>query len=361
MDIPKLFDLIPSERKRKPIPEHIVQKALRQVDKIKQIPYKQARYSKLFWRHNPYVDDCLRIDLPILRVETLRPVKDVRNNVIFYDPKKFRHEKMRVIKDSCVVVHGDEIVMVYVNSKTDAAILKACERLEALGKQMEKYYPVKNHTFYSGLFDKPSLEWRYYGKNWMDGMIRYLHKGYGKNLFTYQPRSPQAYDDPDFLYNLVYSYCALYELEKRYAPAIARYRYDKAKNVNFPKVFPNVPLEYHCATSCGASVDFASALHGDSGVVGITETIFWTKPKRGGLQYFVSPSLGLVFDLTEHNAIILQPPNIPHGTVHTKNHGGYGFVNITKANAIAQTPFTSAWYDKWNSYLSSAQAQRDFA
>lgn len=361
MDVNKLFETIPLERRRKPLPQHIVNKVITEVKKLRRIKYKKAKYQGLFWKHNPNKEDCLIIDLPVIEVETLRPVPDVRKNAIFYDDKKLEKENMILINESCVVVHKDEIMMVYVNSKTDKALLKATEKLEALGKQMEEYYPVKSHTFYSGMFEKQDTTWRYYGKNWMDGMIRVLDGRYGKNIFKYQPRNPQAFKDEDFLFNLVYSYCALYEMEKRYAPAIAKYRYDKANKVGFPKVFPNVPLEYHCSTSCGGSVDFASALHGDSGIIGITETIIWTKPKKNEKQYFVSPSLGLVFDLTEHNSIILQPPDIPHGTVQTNNHGGYGFVNITKANCVADTEFTKKWYDKWRRYLTSKQAEKDFS
>ena len=360
MNIKELFATIPLERRRKPLPPDIIKKVIFEVNKIKKIPYKQASYKGLFWKNNPYKDDVLKIDLPVIEIESLKKVEDVRENVIFYDEKRIKKEKLKIVKDSCVVVHKGEIMIVYINSKTDKALLKATEKLEELGSMMDKYYPVKSHTFYSGMFEKTDTTWRYHGKNWMDGMIRYLDSRYGKNKFTYQPRNPEAFKDKEFLFNLVYSFSALYELEKRYAPAIAKYRFDKANKAGFPRVFPNLPLEYHCSTSCGSSLDFASSLHGDSGIVGITETIIWTKPTKGEKQYFVSPSLGLVFDLSEYNAIILQPPDIPHGTVQTENHGGYGFVNITKANCVADAEYTKEWFEEWDRYLGSKECQKDF-
>ena len=66
-------------------------------------------------------------------------------------------------------------------------------------------------------------------------------------------------------------------------------------------------------------------------------------------------------NLTKHNCIILQPPKIPHGTVNSGNHNGYGYVNITKQNLIAKTDLNKEWYKKWSSYLSSQQAQKDFS
>ena len=80
----------------------------------------------------------------------------------------------------------------------------------------------------------------------MDGMIRYF-KGsenkQGGTVISYQPRKVEADDDEEFLFNLIYTYCSLYELEKRYCPDIARYRFELARDAGYVGAFPNVPLE----------------------------------------------------------------------------------------------------------------------
>jgi hypothetical protein len=237
---------------------------------------------------------------------------------------------------------------------------------------MKKYYPVKAKTFYTPFKfsgSNPSAEEkkavtefkkkhvstdRYSGKNWMDGMIRYhvgLKDKKGGNIIAYQPRKLEANYDDDFLYNLVYSYCALYELEKKYCPAVAMYRFALAKEADFVGALPNVPLFRHCATGLGGSLDFASSIHDDSGIKGLSETIIWTKCNEGEHQLFVCPPIKMCFDLSAHPAVIFQPPKIPHGTVSSGNHGGYGFVNITKQNLVAKTELTKYYYKVWKKYL----------
>jgi hypothetical protein len=231
-----------------------------------------------------------------------------------------------------------------------------------------EYYPVKADTFYTpfkltksgaskkekddaNAFKRKNMATaRYTGKNWMDGMIRYFQgkaNKQGGTMITYQPRKPEADDDDDFLFDLVYTYSALYELEKRYTPDIAKYRLELAKKAEFVGAFPNVPLDRHCATGVGASLDFASAIHNDSGISGLSETIIWNLPVEGKKQYFISPTISLVFDLSKHKAIIFQPPKIPHSTVSTGNHQGIGLVNISKANLLADTDLNKKWFSIW--------------
>jgi hypothetical protein len=114
---------------------------------------------------------------------------------------------------------------------------------------------------------------------------------------------------------------------------------------------PNVPLNRHCATGLGASLDFSSAIHNDSGMSGLTETIIWDLPATGEKQYFISPTIKLVFNLTKHRAIIFQPPKVPHSTLSTGDHKGVGLVNITKANLVSDTKLTKDWYDVWRKHL----------
>jgi hypothetical protein len=187
----------------------------------------------------------------------------------------------------------------------------------------------------------------------MDGMIRYYLSNSTPTgtMISYQPRKPEAMEDEDFLFYLVYSYCALYELEKRYCPDVAKYRYELAKGAGFVGAFPNVPLDRHCATGVGASFNFASSIHNDSGMAGMSETIIWTLPEKPNKQYFISPTLKMVFDLSTENAVIFQPPKIPHSTASTGEHKGYGFVNITKANLVGETAITKHYYDLWRKSL----------
>ena len=377
MSVNKLFSELSVERKRKNIPKNIVDKALREVDKIKKIKYPKRNWD-FFWGDNPNKEYPLIIDLPHIELKELKPYKkNFVDNVVFYDEKKVKKENLKYVDKSCVITYKGEILIVYITAEYDKAITKATERLEQLGVGMEKYYPVKDSSFYtpfqlvnskqdiakSLVYNREQKSKpRYYGKNWMDGQIKYFKGGTGDvtgTIISYQPRKPEAYDDEEFLYNLVFSYCSLYELEKRYAPAVAKWRLELAQDAHKVPAIPGVPLDRHPATGCGASLNFASAIHNDSGMNGLTETIFWNTPSKGNKQYFVSPQIGCVFDLTKHNAVILQPPKIPHGTLNSGNHQAYGYVNITKQNLVAKTDLNREWYEKWKTYLNSQKSKKD--
>lgn len=338
------FNTIKSNRQRKAIPTKVIKKAITEVNKIKKIPFSTASYPDLYWGKNPYLGNPVAINLPVISKKKLIDVpEDFRDKPVFYDKKKAKSQNIKFKKDSCIVEHNGEVMIVYVTEKTDRAITKATERIPSLIKKIEKYYPVKAQTFYTPYtlikgggtaeqklqfyreLKKAQNDARYTGKNWMDGMIYYFcgcKNTKGAVYITYQPRNPDADNDEEFLFDLIYTYMALYELEKRYAPDVAKYRYELAKNSGFPGAFPGVPLKYHCSTGVGASMDFASSIHNDSGMSGLTETIIWTKPKKGSEQYFISPTIKMAFDLTNERAIILQPPRIPHSTVQTGNHQG---------------------------------------
>jgi len=367
-----LFKNLDEKRKREPIPQRVLSKVFKEVDKIKKIPFKKKDWKGLHWGENPHTDNPFTIDIPQIEVETMAYKKNFVDKPVFYDEKMIKKEGIKYVNKSCIVTYKGEIVCVYITEDTDKAITKATEKLIPLGEQFSKYYPVKPHSFYSSfrlLGPDPSKEEkqkaqaytkahqaedRYTGYNWMDGMIRYhigLKNKQGGNMIAYQPRKVEANDDEDFLYNLVYTYSALYELEKRYCPDIATYRLELAKNAGFVGAFPNTPLERHCATGVGASLDFSSSIHNDSGMSGLSESIIWSKCAKGKHQLFVSPSIKLVFDLSTKNAIIFQPPKIPHGTVSTGDHNGYGFVNITKQNLVVETETTKAYYDLWRKDL----------
>lgn len=367
--IQTLFKDIKPPRQRKKIPKAIVDRAIREVNKIKKIPYAKASYPDLYWGDNPYRENPIDIKLPVVSKDKLIPVpENFLKKAVFYDEKKTKSQKIEIAKTSRIVEHNGEIMVVYITAKTDRAITKATERVDALAKKMELYYPVKEGTFYTPFvltkgdatdaekkeatkFKKEaSKENRYEGRNFMDGMIKYflgLKGSKGGTMVSYQPRNPDAENDNEFLFDLIYTYMALYELEKRYAPDVAKYRLELAKNAGFPGAFPGVPLDYHPSTGVGASIDFSSAIHNDSGLSGLTETIIWNKPKQGAKQYFISPTIKMAFDLIGEKAIILQPPKIPHSTIKTGNHQGIGLVNITKSNLVAKTEINEDYYNLW--------------
>jgi len=369
--IETLFNELRPERKREKLPKSVIDKVIKDINKIKKIPYKKKDWKDLFWSKNPYENNgALTIDIPRVEIKEVKN-KDWKGKVVFYTPERCVKEGFKFINKSCVITHNGEILAVYIKGETDDAVNVAVKSLRRMIDKVEVYYPVKEKTFYSGFKltrgsaterEKKEATYqtqsrkekdKYQGKNWLDGMIKYFKGtsgGHTGTIVTYQPREVDAIKDKEFLYDLVYSYGALHELEKRYSPAIANYRYELAKNANFPSAFPNFPLEKHPATTCGSSVDFASAIHNDSGLEGVTESIIWNKCREGEHQFFVSPDIKIVFDLSKDNALILQPPKIAHGTINTGNHGGIGIVNITKENLVNETELNKLYYSLHKKY-----------
>ena len=368
------------ERKRETAPHSVVAKAEAAVRKLESIPYKKMsaeKASHLHWGENPNDAQSVLIDLPIVDVETLR-IRDVRNHTIYHTPTSLKNEGFKIFDKGCIVTHKGEILTIYITGADDRAVRECAKQMNKLIDQMKAYYPRKAATFYSG-FDlvadkakraakkaerakktKGSPE-KYHGWNALDGMIRHFTAVQHGNVYSYHPRNPIAAFDNDFLFNLIYTYNAIYALEKRYAPAVAQYRYDKAHNVDKAPAIPGDPLKALPATSLGASEDFASALHDDSGIKGITESIVWSKVKPGEKSYFVNDQTKMAFDLSKDNAMIMIPPKCSHGTANTGDHGGCGFVIITKANQVWDTADNRNWQKLWRDYASSAAAKNDFA
>ena len=371
-----IFRDLPQSRKRQIFPKHIKTKVIEELDKLNSIPLKTQEWKNIYWKDTP-TGIPLTIDLPRMDMAYKCDIGDFHKDVIYYDEERIKNENIQIINESCVVTHKGEIVCLYINEKTDEAITKATEKLRQLGKQMETHYPVKKNTFYSGFrlgaktpeAKQKAHEYkqsrmaipRYKGKNYLDGMICYFRsphpntpRGYGHTI-AFQPRMESADTDEDFLFNYAYSSCALYALEKRYAPNVAKYRLDLATSNGFVGIIPPLPLELNPSTGFGGSVDFASSIHNDSGLKGLTETIIWTTPPdKTKKQYFVVPEFKVAFDLHTHNAIILQPPKIAHGTCYTGNHGGYGFVNITKGTILRKvepTDIKKNWYEVWKHHF----------
>ncbi|MEY4096826.1 MAG: hypothetical protein RLZZ102_511 [Pseudomonadota bacterium] len=369
-------------RNRFEAPKEIVRQALKDVEKISKIPYKkmtEKKSSTIYWGENPVKDvPSVLIDLPIIEVPTLRK-RDVRKETIFHDLKSMKKEGFQMINKGCIVVHNGEILTIYITGKEDKALTESAKHLYELGRQFTEYYPRKEPTFYTHdkilLKGNPTLKEkralkkvmgniekteRYYGWNALDGQIKYYSGPNHSAVIDYHPRKPEASLDEKFLYNLIFSYCALYMLEERYAPAVAKYRLMRAEQVEKAQAIPGVPIKDLPATSLGASENFASALHDDSGIKGITESIIWSKVGQDKESYFVNDQTKMAFDLSNENAMILIPPKISHGTANTGEHGGFGFVIITKANLVFNTPLNKEWYNAWNGYLGTSLAKERF-
>jgi hypothetical protein len=376
---PKAFiDSLGIERKRTTAPPSIVQKALADVKKLESIPYKKMskeEASKMFWGENPVKDvQSVLIDLPIIEIPDLR-VRDVRKHTIFQTIPSMKKQGFVFRDKGCILTHKGEIITIYITGAEDRAVREGAKHLDELVKQMKEYYPRKADTFYTGFtLTKDKAEQKraseekkknppkakYYGWNALDGMIRYFTAKQHGNVYSYHPRKAQATFDNSFLYNLIYSYNSIYALEKRYAPAVASYRLKKAKGADKAQAIPGDPMTALPATSLGASEDFASALHDDSGIRGITETILWNKLTGNNKSYFVNDQAKMAFDLSKDNAIVLIPPKISHGTANTGKHGGAGFVIITKANQVWDTPDNIAYQRAWEKYTHSQEAKEDF-
>jgi hypothetical protein len=371
------IDSLPIERKRTMAPPSVVQRALADVKKLESIPYKKMskeEASKMFWGENPMDVQSVLIDLPVIEIPHLR-VRDVRNHTIFQTIPSMKKQGFVFRDKGCILTHKGEIITIYITGADDRAVREGAKHLDELVKQMKEYYPRKADTFYTGFKltkDKDEQQKastdrkknppkaKYYGWNALDGMIRYFTAKQHGNVYAYHPRKPQATFDNDFLYNLIYSYNSIYALEKRYAPAVAEYRLQKAKKADKAQAIPGDPMTALPATSLGASEDFASALHDDSGIRGITETILWNKLTGKNKSYFVNDQAKMAFDLSKDNAIVLIPPKISHGTANTGKHGGAGFVIITKANQVWETPDNIAYQRAWEKYTHSPQAKEDF-
>jgi len=369
-------------RNRFEAPKEIVRQALEDVEKISKIPYKKMSEKKskfFFWGENPVKDvPAVLIDLPIIDVPTLRK-RDVRKDVIFHTLESMKKEGFQMFNKGCIVVHNGEILTIYITGKDDKALSESAKHLYDLGKQFTEYYPRKEATFYTHdkilLKGNPTLKEkrtfkknmakvekteRYYGFNALDGQIKYYSAPNHSAVIDYHPRKLEASYDEKFLYNLIFSYAALYMLEERYAPAVAKYRLMKAEQVEKAQAIPGVPLKDLPATSLGASENFASALHDDSGIKGITESIIWSKVGQDKESYFVNDQTKMAFDLSDENAMILIPPKVSHGTANTGEHGGFGFVIITKANLVFNTPLNKEWHSAWNGYLNTSLAKERF-
>ena len=350
-DINKINEI----RLRNNIPKKILTNIKRRLKGLKKNSFKTKKLNnKYFWKGvDNYLPDCM-LDLPIIKVK-------VNENYHKFSWKDSNNPDWSIIEESCIVVDKDtnRILCVFVYSKDDPNITKCVDNTFRLVELIEKYNKLKKKIFYSG-FDtklvknkskKLDRQEHYTGKNWLDGMQKYLDPTLGHQVISYYHRKPDGDLDEEYIKEIIWLYCSLYELEKRHCPSVAKYRYDLVKDLNFPGCFPGVPIELNPSTCMGSSINFSSDTHCDSSVVGTTETIIWRPDKTNPKPYIFTNSLAELYFSIHEDCMIYQVGTDPHGTLNTGEHGGVGFVNLSKKNLTANTQYNKDWYGVWNNFL----------
>ena len=357
-----IFKDIDEKRLRSPVSNKLRNKITRRLKNLPKNTFKKRILprSKYYWQGvNNSLPPCA-IDLPIIEMDT-DPV-----NYHKFTWRTDNYPDWYVVEESCIIVDKNpsddgrqRILAIFIYTKDDPNISKCLENSFRLVKKIDKYQKKKNKIFYSG-FDTKLVEGEsvkldrkagYSGINWLEGMQRYLDPSLGHQIIAYYSRKKEGDRDNQYLEDLIWLYCSLYELEKRHCPSIAKFRYDSAKKANFPGCFPGIPIEFNPSTCMGASIDFSSQTHNDSSMVGTVEAIIWRPDKTNPNTYMFTNSLISKYFYIKDDCMIYQVGTDPHGTLNTGNHGGVGFVNLSKKNLLCTTPYIQKWYKLWDNYL----------
>lgn len=348
---------MPYSRNRNKIKEEVINELKQKLNELPQT-FKHTPIQNYEWKYIkksklPHVN----IELPIMEV-------DVSKNPLVIET----HSEIpdwTIVKHSCIVVDRKDkkILAVFIYADDDPNISRCVKNGFRLAELMDKYLPTKRTTFYSQRgfkidktkigqpFDKIEVPFnKYTGKNWLEGLQRY-YDGHKKSWVVKYYKRKTDYCD-EYEKELLWLYCSLYELEKRHCPAVAEFRYERIKNIpDYTGCFYGCPIELNPATSMGGSVDFSSATHCDSSIRGTTETIIW-KPKPDALKpYLFTNSVAKLHFCINRDCMIYQVGTDPHGTSNTGNHGGVGFVNLTKTFLSANTEFCNNLYKKFKTEL----------
>lgn len=357
---------LPDNRKRIPLPNSIINKIKGDINSMPKSKLKQKSTKDFYWGGIPdYIDlPTLTYDLPIIEVDSYTGFNQ-KNVFECNRPSRYLGQNWKTINKSCVCIDKKtkRLLWIFIIGKDEPAIKYALRDANEIVEGFDKYAKLKSETFYTQQFfkgatkipyvekeDRPKEVSRYTGKNWLDGIQRYLDGSKGHNVFAYYPIKKEGQEDFDWRYKEARLYTLLYQLEKRYSPQTAQYRYDLAKNSNFVGSIPNIPIEMNPSTSMGSSIDFCSSFHSDSSKQGTLETIIWKGTLGNKKSVFVNGISQHYFDLNE-DCMIFQVGTDYHGTAPTGSHGGLGFVNLTKSLLVGNTTYTKNWYDKWKKYL----------
>jgi hypothetical protein len=375
--------LHPARLRPKPLAPALVQRIRDAVDAMPaaRLPRRRATDDcaspSLFWGDLP--DTFASAELPALGRHKL-PVVYVDKEIKWQQdkllevarPSQYAKQSYDVINYSCVGVHRptNRILWVFICGEDDPAVEYCVRDAHDVIGGMRKYTELKSKTFYSRRFSKylsqqrygdykglltrssgMSEQVRYHGENYLLGMQRYFRTFKdikGGNTIAYYPLSASGRLDAQWLEKMARLYTLLYALEKRYCPRSAAYRLFVAQRARFCGALPGMPLEMFPPTCMGSSINFASSLHADSSISGTLEAIIWSPPPATSnkKQRFVNAFAGRYFDLNRH-ALLFQVGTDYHGTVPTGEHGGCGFVNLSKSNLVADTPLSKEFYRQW--------------
>ena len=358
---------LPDERKRIPINKSIINKIKTDINNLPSSKLKKKQSTEYNWGG---ISDnklpSLTYDLPIIEVDSYEGFNN-KNVFECNNAKRYLNQNWDTINKSCVCIDkkSKRILWIFILGKDDPAISYVLRDAVEIVDGFDKYVKVKSQTFYSQQFfkgsttipyveskNKPKQVSRYEGKNWLDGIQRYLDGSKGHNVFAYYPMKVEGQEDINWRYKEARLYTLLYQLEKRYSPQTAQFRFDLAEESNFVGALPNIPIDLNPSTSMGASIDFCSSFHSDSSVKGTLENIIWKGTVGNKKSVFVNGISKHYFNLNE-DCMIFQVGTDYHGTAPTGNHGGLGFVNLTKSIVVSNTTYTKNWFDKWKKYFKS--------
>jgi hypothetical protein len=362
---------LPDSRKRIPLSSKIINQIKKDVDNIPRSKLKKNNFSNdLFWGGVPKkIQDSLPAlvyNMPIIYDDSLFSYKSQRGLMECERPTAYLNQPFDNINRSCICVdkNTNRILWVFIKGSDDPAISYCLKHAKDIIELDDKYLKLKSKDFYSQHFfrgakkipyiekkDKPKTDSRYTGKNWLDGLQKYLDGHKGHQVIAYYPMSMEGQNDEYYRYIQARLYALLYAIEKRYSPQTAQYRLELAENAGMVSSQPNLPLNLNPSTSMGSSIDFCSSYHSDSSIRGTLETIIWKGAKKKSL--FVNGYSGHYFNLMD-DCMILQVGTDYHGTAPTGLHGGLGFVNLTKKLLVADTPYSHKWYSLWKKYLAKS-------
>jgi len=364
----KKINELPEERRRIPLSQKIISQIKKDIDNMPNSKLKKKKFDNdLFWGYVPKdIQNKLPplvYDLPIIYDTTLFNYKTQKALMECSKPNVYLNQPFDNINKSCVCVEKEtnRILWIFLKGSDDPAISYCLKHANDIIELDDKYLKLKSKDFYSQHFfrgatkikyeakkDRPKTDNRYTGKNWLDGLQKYLDGHKGHQVISYYPMKMEGQKDEYFRYIQARLYAVLYAIEKRYSPQTAQYRYELARDVGMVSSQPNLPIELNPATSMGSSIDFCSSYHSDSSIRGTLETIIWKGAKKKSL--FVNGYSGHYFNLND-DCMILQVGTDYHGTAPTGEHGGLGFVNLSKTLLLANTRYSHKWYSLWKKYL----------
>jgi hypothetical protein len=293
--------------------------------------------------------EVIEIDTCILNSWNKDNLLDIKNE------DYLNQSNFKVIDKSCIGIckKTKRLLFYFITNEDDEDINFCLRDAEDVINGFNKYCPKKTKSFYSSfssqkdkknIYVKNNKDYKKYsGCNWLDGLQRFFCKfkdiGEGRNYIGYYKMNENGQNDLEWRFKKERLYSLLYHLEKKYVPEQAEYRL-KLLDDSYCKGI--MPKELNPSTCMGASRDFSSSFHKDSSVKGTMESIIWTGAKQGK-QIFVNGA-GFYFNINK-NSLIFQVGTDYHGTANTGEHGGFGFVNLSKSNLLCNTETTKKLYD----------------